>query len=143
MFGSSGKKWEQLRKKGGTYRHTALFCAMLTLSSLVASGCASDDKLRELAEAREKWKHEYSLDFSRIKDQWIQESREEGREEGQVDYQQQILLEQLDLRFKLNKPEKTRIRRCKDKSKLDRAVKHLLAGQDKKEILDTLDRTLI
>jgi hypothetical protein len=70
---------------------------------------------------------------------WERIARKDGIIEGKIEERREVLIRQLDKKFRLAPEEKTRIAASVDPDKLDKALDAILFAETKEEVLRELD----
>jgi predicted transposase/invertase (TIGR01784 family) len=105
-----------------------------------------DDELRELYEAREKWKKDYNTAMYYARVEGIEEGKKEGKKEGKVEginegviiEKQNVLTRILKNKFGLTDKEADLIKSVNESDKLDSAIDACMAAEVKENVLRIL-----
>ena len=109
-----------------------------------------DEKLRELYEARIRWKMDHDTDIAVAKQEGLDEGKQEGEkigiqtgiqkgiQTGELKNQQNVLIKLIDKKFGTNENEIKIIQTIEDMRILDKALEYLLVADNKEEVMKCL-----
>ncbi len=101
-----------------------------------------DKKLREIYDARVRWKMDHDTDIAIAKQEGKIEGKIEGKkegiEEGELKTQQNVLIKLIEKKFGINENEIKIIQTIGDLTILDKALEYILFADEKEEVLKYL-----
>ena len=98
----------------------------------------NNDKLRRYALSREKAENDRQHFLYMARKQGLEEGREEGIKDGELEEKHNVLIRQLELKYNLSEDEKKHILSINDFKKLDAALNAVVLVKDKENVLKLL-----